>query len=164
MSSGDELDFTKMPAVPPPAPSPEKVASARKEASTGGPELAKTGFYVAMARHASSGRVTPRSGDRHTVLVVEDDMDLLKLVGEVLAKAGFITRFARNRQEINTEFNRPPFPDIILLDVSLPDADGFHILERIRHNESQIQESGEYVVGPAPRQQRRDGKAGGRSA
>ncbi len=131
----EELDFTGMPAAPAPPPTPEKVASARKEASTGGPQLAKTGFYVAMARHASSGRVPPHQGDRHTVFVVEDDNDLLKLVGEVLAKAGFLTRFARNRSEINAEFNRPPLPDIILLDVSLPDADGFQILERIRHNE-----------------------------
>ena len=135
-STEDELDFTRMPATPAPPPTPEKVASAKKEASTGSPQLAKTGFYVAMARHASAGRVTPHGGsDRHTVFVVEDDNDLLKLVGEVLAKAGFLTRFARNRAEINAEFNRPPLPDIILLDVSLPDADGFQILERIRHNE-----------------------------
>ena len=60
--------------------------------------------------------------------MVEDDKDLLKLVGEVLAKAGFLTRFARNRAEINAEFNKPPLPDIVLLDVSLPDADGFQIL------------------------------------
>jgi CheY-like chemotaxis protein len=135
MSADDELDFTRMPATPAPPPTPEKVASAKKEASSGTPELAKTGFYVAMARHASGGRVAPKSGDRHTVMVVEDDNDLLKLVGEVLAKAGFLTRFARNRAEINAEFNKPPLPDILLLDVSLPDADGFQILERIRHNE-----------------------------
>jgi two-component system OmpR family response regulator len=133
--SDDELDFTKMPAKPPPPPALEKVASARKEASTGSPELAKTGFYVAMARHAAGGRVTPRNGERHSVFVIEDDESLLKLVGEVLAKAGFLTRFARNRAEINAEFNKPPLPDIVLLDVSLPDADGFQILERIRHNE-----------------------------
>ena len=130
----DELDFTRPATKPAPAPSPEKVASARKEASTGGPELAKTGFYVAMARHSSGGRVPPRNGERHSVFVVEDDPDLLKLVGEVLAKAGFLTRFARNRSEINAEFNKAPLPDIVLLDVSLPDADGFQILERIRHH------------------------------
>lgn len=135
MSADDELDFTKMPATPAPPPTPEKVASAKKEANSGTPQLAKTGFYVAMARHASGGRVAPKTGDRHTVMVVEDDNDLLKLVGEVLAKAGFLTRFARNRAEINAEFNRPPLPDILLLDVALPDADGFQILERIRHNE-----------------------------
>ena len=134
MSDDDELDFTKMPATPAPPPPPEKVASARKEAATGSPQLAKTGFYVAMARHSSGGRVPPRDGERHSVFVVEDDSDLLKLVGEVLSKAGFLTRFARNRVEINAEFNKLPLPDIVLLDVSLPDADGFQILERIRHH------------------------------
>lgn len=134
MSAKDDLDFTQAPAVPPPPPTPEKVASARKEASTGSPQLAKTGFYVAMARHSSGGRVPPRNGERHSVFVIEDDGDLLKLVGEVLSKAGFLTKFARNRTEINTEFNKTPLPDIVLLDVRLPDADGFQILEKIRGN------------------------------
>lgn len=133
--SSDDLDFTKAPATPAAPPSAEKVASARQEASTGGPELAKEGFYIARARHASGGRLMPRNGSRHTIFVIEDDRDLAKLVGEVLASAGFLTRYARNKQEINTEFNRTPLPDLVLLDVSLPDADGFSILERVRGNE-----------------------------
>ena len=129
----DDLDFTSAPAKPAAPPSAEKLASARQEASKGSPQLAKTGFYVAMARHAG-GRMPPRDGERHSVLIIEDDKDLTALVGEVLATAGFITRFARNRAEINAEFNKSPLPDIVLLDVALPDADGFQILERIRAN------------------------------
>jgi DNA-binding response OmpR family regulator len=87
-----------------------------------------------MARHATGGPVPPRNGERHVILVIEDDNELLKLVGEVLAKAGFLTRFARSRAEINAEVNKPVLPDLLLLDVSLPDADGFQILERIRGN------------------------------
>ena len=133
MSDKDQdLDFTRPAATPPTPPSAEVVASARKEASTGGPQLAKTGFYVAMARHASGGRVTPRNGERHSIFVIEDDPDMSSLVGEVLAKAGYLTRFARNKLEINGELNKPPLPDLILLDVTLPDADGFQILEKIR--------------------------------
>lgn len=127
----DDLDFTTAPAKPSPPPAPEKVASARKEAATGSPQLAKTGFYVAMARHAG-GKVTPRNGERHSVFIIEDDKALSSLVGEVLTTAGFLTRFARNRAEINAEFNKSPLPDIVLLDVTLPDADGFQILEKIR--------------------------------
>jgi CheY-like chemotaxis protein len=135
MSNEDDLDFTKAPATPAPPPTAQAVASARQEASTGGPELAKEGYYIARARHASGGRIVPRNGSRHTIFVIEDDRDLAKLVGEVLATAGFLTRFARNKMEINAEFNRPPLPDLVLLDVSLPDADGFSMLERIRGNE-----------------------------
>jgi two-component system, OmpR family, response regulator len=129
----DDLDFTAPQQSSPPPP-PEKMASARKEATTGSPQLAKTGFYVAMARNAGV-RVTPRSGSRHSIFIIEDDKALAELVGEVLAKGGFLTRFARNRAEINAEFNKPPLPDLVLLDVKLPDADGFQILERIRGNQ-----------------------------
>ena len=126
----DDLDFTSSAAAPPPPPA-EKVAQARKEAGTGTPQLAKTGFYVAMARHAQ-GMILPREGPRHTILVIEDDPTLLKLVTEVLATAGFKVRTARNRSEINSEINKTPLPDLMLLDVTLPDADGFQILERVR--------------------------------
>src|SRR5260221_12593850 len=110
------------------------MASARKEATTGSPQLAKTGFYVAMARNAG-GRVTPRNGSRHSIFIIEDDKALSDLVGEVLARGGFLTRLARNRAEINNEFNKPPLPDLMLLDVKLPDADGLQILRRIPANQ-----------------------------
>jgi two-component system, OmpR family, response regulator len=131
--SDDDLDFTKPPKSPPVPPSPQKVADARREASTGGPELARSGVYIAKSRQGA-GKREPRGGDRYLVFVVEDDRDMTTLVSEVLAAEGFLTRTARNRNEINIEFNRPPMPDLILLDVTLPDADGFQILERIRGN------------------------------
>jgi DNA-binding response OmpR family regulator len=118
-----------------PPPTAEKIADARKEASTGGPQLARSGFYVAMARHATGGPVPPRDGERHTILVVDDDYNLVKLVTEVLGMAGFDVRIARNGAGINHEINRTPLPDLMLLDVALPDADGFEILERIRADE-----------------------------
>ena len=136
MSDEDDLDldFTKPAPKPAPPPPPERVESAKKEAAASTPELARTGFYVAMARRPAQ-KVVPRNGNRHNVLVVDDDADLQKLVSEVLSKAGFLTRAARNRAEINAEFNKTPLPDLVLLDVTLPDSDGFAILERIRGNQ-----------------------------
>ena len=129
-----DLDFTRPPPKPAPPPPPERVEKAKQEAVASRPELVRTGFYVAMARRPSE-KVLPRNGNRHSVLVVEDDSDLLKLVIEVLGKAGFLTRSAKNRTEINAEFNKTPLPDLVLLDVTLPDSDGFSILERIRGNQ-----------------------------
>lgn len=128
----DSLDFTQ-PGAPAPLPA-EKIAKANEEAVTGGPQLARSGFYVAMARHASAGPVAPHAGERHTILVIEDDQALSNLVGEVMSTAGFLVRSARTLQKINAQMNTAPMPDLILLDVSLPDADGFQILERVRAN------------------------------
>jgi DNA-binding response OmpR family regulator len=64
--------------------------------------------------------------------VIEDDLNLLKLLGEILGTAGFEVRFARNRDELKTEINRKPLPDIALLDLGLPDMDGYEVLERVR--------------------------------
>ena len=133
MTGEDDLDFTRPPKRPAQPPSAEQVVAARKEATTGGAELARSGVYISQSRRAA-GRLEPRNGERHLVFVVEDDRDMTNLVSEVLAAEGFLSRSARNKNEINVEFNRPPMPDLVLLDVTLPDADGFQILERIRGN------------------------------
>ena len=124
-----DLDFTR----PAAAPAGEALANAKEEAASGGTQLARAGYFISKAR-LSGGKVVPRNGLRHGIFVIEDDRDMARLVGEVLAAAGFLTRFARNRDEINAEFNRPPLPDLLLLDVSLPDADGFAILEKVRRH------------------------------
>ena len=88
-------------------------------------------FHATLARNRGD-RVPPRNGERHSVLVIEDDVALLKLLGEILGTAGFEVRFARNREELKVELNRKPLPDIALLDLGLPDMDGFEVLERMR--------------------------------
>jgi two-component system, OmpR family, response regulator len=88
-------------------------------------------FDATLVRNRA-GVVKPRSGDRHNVLVIEDDPDLLKLVGEIMRTAGFSMCFARNRAEVKAELTRQPLPDLVLLDLKLPDLDGFELLEDMR--------------------------------
>ena len=127
----DDLDFTKPAAVQPAAPTQQQLETAQKEAAAGGVELRKAGFYVAIARRATA-RVPPRNGERHSLLVVEDDPDLSNLLVEIFSVAGFEVRRAANRAQINAEINKPILPDLILLDIVLPDADGLQILSRLR--------------------------------
>lgn len=130
--SDHEIDLLLEPQSPLPKPGPEAVASAQAEATTGSPELARSGYYVAIARRAENGPVEPSQGERHEILVIEDDPHMVRLMGEVLEMAGFATRFASHGAEINAELRKRPPPDLVLLDVTLPDADGFVILERLR--------------------------------
>lgn len=127
----DDLDFTKPAAIKPPEPTPQQLEKAQKEAATGGAELRKSGYYVAIARRPGA-RIPPRNGDKYCLLVVEDDPDLSGLLQEIFTMSGFEVRRAANRAQINAEVNKPVLPDLILLDIMLPDADGLQILARLR--------------------------------
>jgi two-component system OmpR family response regulator len=64
--------------------------------------------------------------------VVEDDPDLAKLLKTYLKLEGIETVVAANRAEVGEALRRPSVPDLVLLDVQLPDLDGFDVLLRIR--------------------------------
>jgi len=130
-SNDENLDFTSSHPAEASTPTPLQLEAASKEAASGGAELRRAGFYVAIARRAAA-KVPPRNGERHAILVVEDDPDLSSLVAEIFSVAGFEVRRATNRAEINAEVNKLILPDLILLDIMLPDANGMQILARIR--------------------------------
>ncbi len=129
----DELDFTRPGALPARTPTPERVEQARAEARHVAPQLHESGYYVSIAKHAES-RVPPRSGGKYAVLIVEDDGDLAQLLIDIFTLSAFEVHWASNRAEINAELNRRPGPDIILLDILLPDCNGLEILRRLRHH------------------------------
>lgn len=130
-SSDDDLDFTHPGTTPAPAISPQQIERARKEAKAVAPKLQESGFYVSIARH-SEVKVPPRDGKKYVILAVEDDSDLGQLLIDIFSLSGFVVRWASNRTEINSEMNRQPAPDLILMDIILPDANGLEILRRLR--------------------------------
>jgi DNA-binding response OmpR family regulator len=68
---------------------------------------------------------------RSRVLVVDDEPDIRKLVGELLRRAGHDVVEAENGRAGLRAFHASP-PDLVLLDVSMPELDGWQTLERIR--------------------------------
>lgn len=65
------------------------------------------------------------------VLVVDDDVDTLKLATMILTRAGHIvTPVERGIQAL--ELAAKSRPDIILLDIMLPDMDGFSVAQKLR--------------------------------
>ena len=130
-SAGDELDFTREPAVPAPPPPPEEVERARVEATAGIPQLKAAGFMVSIARR-SPVRIPPRNGEKYVILVVEDDPDLAQLVIDIFMTAGFEMHWASDKSEINQQMNRRPAVDLVLMDIELPDTNGLQVLKRIR--------------------------------
>jgi DNA-binding response OmpR family regulator len=69
-----------------------------------------------------------------TVVLVEDDADIGRLVEYHLQKAGFACRwFQRATNVIRETENQPPV--LFLLDLMLPGIDGFELCQSIRKNE-----------------------------
>lgn len=68
-----------------------------------------------------------------TILIIDDDIDTLKLVGIMLERKGFrilaSTTGKKGLQMANKEY-----PDLVLLDVMIPDINGYEIAKAIRSN------------------------------
>jgi two-component system OmpR family response regulator len=103
-------------------------ASVAREAASGASTLRDTGYYVSIARRA---RARATSGEL-TVLIVEDEPLVAKYLKALVEMEGFIARLASNREEIVAQLREPPVPDLVILDVNLPDTNGFEVLERMR--------------------------------
>ncbi|MBQ9050929.1 MAG: response regulator transcription factor [Lachnospiraceae bacterium] len=67
---------------------------------------------------------------KDTVLIVEDDRDIMEVVTIMLGREGFKVLKATNGKEAIEEIAKRP--DLIILDVMLPDMDGFTVCRRIR--------------------------------
>lgn len=67
------------------------------------------------------------------ILIVDDDVDTLRLVGLMLQRQGFqITAATNGEQALEKAFDERP--DVILLDVMMPDMDGYEVTRRLRKN------------------------------
>jgi DNA-binding response OmpR family regulator len=70
-------------------------------------------------------------GAEQLVLVVEDAEDVRQLVRVVLERAGFDVADAIDGPVALRQFHRLR-PDVVVLDIGLPELDGWQVLERIR--------------------------------
>lgn len=122
--------------------------SARVVQSRGHPRVTGRGEEIAMREPGSSRRPTepallrPRTPKRvplrqeHTILVVEDDAEMRRLLAQVLERAGYRVVAAQNGGEAIHWLGLCPFdgslanvPALIVSDVRLPDFSGLELLE-----------------------------------
>ncbi len=139
-----------------------KMALSHSEAQTdsGAASLKTVGYYVNIARPRELVRkLAP--GEVFSAIVVDDEPMFAKFIQSYLAFEGFHVRLAGNRAEVVAEFRKPPIPDLILLDVMLPDADGFDILFSLRQHPALKNVPVIMLTGKATREAVLKGLAGG---
>ena len=130
-ATSDSLDFSNYLSASALLAATSSGSASTAELDDGQLELQKQGFYVRIARRASQERKLAE-GEKLQVLIVEDEQHLAKLLRTFLTLEGFTAQVASNRDEILKALRSAPRPDLVLLDVMLPDADGFQILNAMR--------------------------------
>lgn len=68
------------------------------------------------------------------VLVVEDESDLAQSLEYNLKREGFRTRLAHTGRQALVEAARSPLPDLVLLDLMLPDVSGKEVCRSLRND------------------------------
>ena len=108
-------------------------AEVRKESATAGAALARTGAYISADR--LSKRPTQRKLPADcVVLIVEDDPDQLALADLRVSMSGYKVRVASTVNAFLHSMLDEGAPDLLLLDVLLPDGNGFDVLAKMRRH------------------------------
>ena len=95
--------------------------------------LRKQGYVARIAKRPAAERKLEK-GQKIHVLVIEDDEQLGKLLRMFLSMHDFVPRMAANKEQIVAALRIAPKPDAVLLDVTLPDIDGFEVLQRLKQH------------------------------
>ena len=68
-----------------------------------------------------------------SVLIVDDEPEILRLVRDYLERAGFVVVTAANGTDALREFSRRR-PDLVVLDLTLPETDGLDVARALRRS------------------------------
>jgi CheY-like chemotaxis protein len=110
-------------------------ARIKEAAKIAGNALARTGAYLALDRLRSRPALTKPPADT-VILIVEDDPDQLALADLRVSMAGYKVRVAASVNGFLQALVDEGAPDLLLLDVMLPDGDGFEVLAKMRRHQA----------------------------
>ena len=71
------------------------------------------------------------------ILIVDDDQNILRLYKEELEEEGYLIVTASSGQEAMEQFERES-PDLVTLDILLPDVDGIKLLRQMKEKRPRL--------------------------
>ncbi len=73
-----------------------------------------------------------------TILITEDDVFNREILKEILASQGYNVLTAQSLTEMFSQMENSEKPDLLLLDLHLPDGSGLSVVDRIRREHHEI--------------------------
>ena len=127
----DEITFSgqRLPLLPPLSDDDRKRLA--RTAVAGGATLLRSGSFLSDERIANLAPINKAPGET-VILLVEDDPDQLALGELRLTMAGYQVRSVDRAKALSRYLREQSRPDLLLLDVMLPDGNGFDILAQLR--------------------------------
>jgi CheY-like chemotaxis protein len=127
------LQFALPGAAAQPQPLAEDAPRIERATRAAGAALSRTGAYLAEDRLKNRAPLAKPPAET-VVLVVDDDSDQIALADLRVSMAGYQVRVAGSSEALKDSLRTQGLPDVLLLDVMLPDADGFDILAGMRRH------------------------------
>ncbi len=127
----EDITFTglRVPLLPPLAD--EDAKRLARTTVIAGATLLRSGSFLADERIANLPPLAKAPAET-VILLVEDDPDQMALAELRLTMAGYQVRSADRAKALSRTLREEARPDLLLLDVLLPDGNGFDILAQLR--------------------------------
>jgi hypothetical protein len=114
------------------------VDSAPRQGSTFWLRLHATDGHPEPAHPSGGGHdaepARPAGARRHDVLCIEDNPVNLRLIERILARREGVRMLSATTPSLGLELARAHRPDLVLLDINLPDMDGYEVMRCLREN------------------------------
>ncbi len=127
----DDFTFTGRPVPLQPPLLDEDSKRLAKTTVVAGATLLRSGSFLADERIANLPPLD-KPPARTTILLVEDDPDQAALAELRLTMAGYRVRAVDRAKALSRYLREEARPDLLLLDVMLPDGNGFDLLAKLR--------------------------------
>lgn len=68
----------------------------------------------------------------YRLMVIDDDISLLKSIENILIEAGYVVSLAKSGKQAINALNKGVTPDLVLLDIAMPEMDGYTVFNEIK--------------------------------